>query len=138
MCNYWEYSVIWGKNVCSSTFNKNGICQGWNYLRRDFSLKLVAVDLLILILQHANAHMSNIFRFKKQRNKNYCWHFWFKIHFGVLCDTFCNTTYFLLILTTVFKSNPKRRSSSFYIPFVTWKMHFKHYWLKITIMTLLA
>ena len=56
-----------------------------------------------------------------------------------LCGTFCNITFsFLLMLTTVFKSNPKRLSISFYIPFVTWKIHSENFWPKITTMTLLA
>ena len=57
--------------------------------------------------------------------------FSFKSHSGVLCGAFWNITFSsLLILTTVFKSNPKRLSISFYIPFVTWKMHYKHFWTK--------
>ena len=55
--------------------------------------------------------------------KTCCWHFWFNSHFGVLCGIFCNITLshvsFLLILATVFISNPKRLSISFYIHFVT-------------------
>ena len=65
--------------------------------------------------------------------KTYCWHLWPKSHFGVLCGAFCNIIFsFLLIWTTVFKSNPKRLSISFYIPFVTWKMHSKRSWPEIT------
>ena len=40
--------------------------------------------------------------------KTYCWHFWFKSHFGVLCGAFCNniTFSFLLILTTGILKQP--------------------------------
>ena len=69
----------------------------------------------------------------------YCCHFWFKTHFGVLCGAFCDISFsVLLILTRAFKSSPKRLSISFYIPFVTRKMHYKHFWPKIPTMTLLA
>ena len=129
MCNYWE-SCDLGKNVCIVLLIKRGFFKVKSISGAFFfSLKLVAVDLLLIpILQYANAHLSNILIFW---TKKYCWHFWFKSHFSVLCGAFCNITfYFLLILTTVFKSNPKRLSISFYIPFVTWKMHYKHFWPK--------
>ena len=42
---------------------KKRIFQGQIYFRSNFSLQLVAVDLLIPILQCANEHLSNIFRF---------------------------------------------------------------------------
>ena len=44
---------------------------------------------------------------------------------------------YTLALATVFKSNPKRLSISFHIPFETWKMHSKHFWPKVTTMTFL-
>ena len=131
-----EHSVIWVKTYVFSTFNK----------KEDFSRLNLFPEWFFYITDSCwppdsdftmcKCTLFNILRFWIKR---YCWHFWVKSHFGILCGVFCNITFsFLLILTTVFKSNPKRLSISFYIPFVTWKMHFKHFWPKITIKTLLA
>ena len=68
--------MIWAKTYVCSTFNKKRIFQGQNNFWRDFALELVVVDLLIPILQCANAHLSNILRFWI---KIYCWHFGSKV-----------------------------------------------------------
>ena len=135
MCNYWAFCDL-GKNICFSTFNKKENFSRLSLFPEWFFFITGSCWPPDSILQCAIAHLSNILRFWIQ---TYCWHFWVKSHFGILCAVFCNITFsFLLILTTVFKSNPKRLSISFCIPFVTWKMNYKHFWPKITIMTLLA
>ena len=47
---------------------------------RDLFLQLVAIDLLIPILQYANAHLSNILRYWIKT----FWHFWFRSYFGIM------------------------------------------------------
>ena len=79
--------------------------------REDFSLQLVAVDLLIPILQCTNAHLFNILIFFWI--KTYCWHFWLKSDFGtrmwrILKYNLLFSSYF----ATVFKSYPKRLNIS--------------------------
>ena len=74
-------------------------------------------DLLIPILQYANAYFSHILRF------------WILLTLlvekSLLCCVFCNiTSSFLLILTTLFKSNSKRRRQLISYTLCKWKMHF--------------
>ena len=136
MCHYWAFCDL-GKTYVFSTLIK----------KEDFSRLNLFPEQFFFTTGSCWSPDSNftirkctsVQYFQILDKKRYCWHFWFKSHFSVLCGEFCNITFsFLLILTTIFKSNPKQQSISFYIPFVTWKMHFKHFSPKITVMTLLA
>ena len=89
------------------------------FFRRDFSLKLVVVDLLIPILPCTKAHLSNILRFSI---KNYCWHFLSQKSFRRSMWRILQYNLFFSIYfdhSIVFKSNPERLRISFKIPFVT-------------------